>query len=141
MIQTGRRDLVVPRWTPFRHEIDFQGLDLTGGTFALQVRLYRDAPGDPLISLAGSTSPAEGMSVTVGTQEVDGIEMTVSTLQIRINETTIEGVLPFAVTDGAPNRRAGDDVALVWDLHITATGLPKTRILEGAFTIKAGVTQ
>src|SRR5690606_18954517 len=117
MIQTGKRDLVVPRWTPWKHEIDVVGLDLPGGTFAMQVRLYRDAPGDPLIDLENATAPAEGISVSVA--EID--DEPVSTLTIRINETTIEGVLPFAVSSGSPNRSPGADVALVWDLHISAT--------------------
>ncbi|CAN7167727.1 hypothetical protein [Brevundimonas sp. LjRoot202] len=137
MIQTGTRPLVALRWQAFKHTIDLVGYDLTGGTFAAQMRLYRDAPGAPLISLANSVSPAEGISVTVAT--TDGIPT--STIEMRINEVTIEGVLPFTVAAGVPNRKAGSDVELVWDIHVTATGLPKTRLLEGPFTIRAGSTQ
>lgn len=130
-------DIAVDRWAPFSDSINFEGFDFTGGTFSLQARLYRDAPGDPLISLTNSTAPAQGLSVAVTT--TDGVPTSV--LAIRINETTLEGVLPFAVTDGAPNRKAGTDVELVWDLQITATGFPKARWLEGVFTINAGVNQ
>lgn len=137
MIETGTRDLVANRWQAFKHTIALEGFDLTGGTFLVHLRLYRDAPGDPLIALSNATSPAEGISVSVET--VEGLPT--STIEMRINETTIEGLLPFLVTDGQPNRKAGTDPVLVWDIHITATGLPKTRLLEGTFTIRGGSTQ
>lgn len=137
MIETGIRNVVAQRWQAFKHIIDLEGYDLTSGTFLSHVRLYRDAPGSALIALSNAASPAEGISVTVAT--VDGL--TTSTIEIRISETTIEGCLPFTVTDGAPNRKPGSDLALVWDIHVAATGFPKHRLLEGLFTIKAGSTQ
>ena len=130
MIIPGRLDLTVQRWTPFVYQIDFEGLDFTGATMAMQVRLYRDAPGDPLINLTNAASNAEGLSVSVAT--VSGV--TTSTVQIRINETTGESLLLNA---GKP----GDDITLVYDLHITGGGLPKSRWLEGSLIIRAGATQ
>lgn len=130
MITPGKLDLTVQRWTPFVYQIDFEGLDFTGATMAMQVRLYRDAPGDPLISLANAASNAEGLSVAATT--VSGV--TTSTVQIRINETTAEALLLNA---GKP----GDDITLVYDLHITGGGLPKSRWLEGSLIIRAGATQ
>lgn len=130
MITPGRLDLTVQRWTPFVYQIDFEGLDFTGATMAMQSRLYRDAPGAPLISLGNAASNAEGLSVSVSV--VEGV--TISTVQIRINETTAEALLLNA-------GRPGDDVRLVYDLHITGGGLPKTRWIEGALIIRAGATQ
>ena len=130
MIIPGRLDLTVQRWTSFVYQIDFEGLDFTGATMAMQVRLYRDAPGDPLINLTNAASNAEGLSVSVAT--VSGV--TTSTVQIRINETTGESLLLNA---GKP----GDDITLVYDLHITGGGLPKSRWLEGSLIIRAGATQ
>ncbi|WP_292223940.1 hypothetical protein [Brevundimonas sp.] len=130
MITPGHLDLVVQRWTPFVYQIDFEGLDFTGATMAMQARLYRDAPGAPLISLVNAAANAEGLSVTV--TNLDGVPT--SHVQIRINETTAEGLLLNA---GAP----GDDVKLVYDLHITGGGLPKTRWVEGSLIIRAGATQ
>lgn len=130
MITPGKLDLTVQRWTPFVYQIDFEGLDFTGATMAMQVRLYRDAPGAPLISLANAASNAEGLSVAVTI--VSGV--TTSTVQIRINETTAETLLLNA---GKP----GDDITLVYDLHITGGGLPKSRWLEGSLIIRAGATQ
>jgi hypothetical protein len=37
--------------------------------------------------------------------------------------------------------KPGDDISLVYDLHITGAGLPKSRWLEGALIIRAGATQ
>lgn len=129
MITPGRLDLTVQRWTPFVYQIDFEGLDFTDATMAMQVRLYRDAPGSPLISLTNAISTAEGLSVSVET-----LDVVVSTVQIRINETTAEALLLNA---GKP----GEDVTLVYDLHITGGGLPKSRYVEGALIIHAGATQ
>lgn len=129
MITPGRLDLAVQRWTPFAYSIDFEGIDFTDATMAMQARLYRDAPGFPLIDLENAATNAEGLSVSVAT--VDGLK--ISTVQIKINETTIEGLLLNA-------GRPGEDVVLVYDLHITGGGFPKSRWIEGNFTIKAGVT-
>lgn len=130
MITPARVDLVAQRWTVFVDQTDFAGFDFSAATFAMHVRLYPDAPGDPLINLANAASNAQGISASV--IEVDG--ETVSTVQIRINETTIEGLLLNA---SAP----GKSVALAYDLHITGGGLEKTRMMEGTFIIKPGATQ
>lgn len=130
MITPGRLDLTVQRWTPFAYQVDFEGLDFTGATMAMDVRLYRDAPGGALIRLVNAAPNAEGLSFSV--LQVDGAP--ISTLQIRINETTTESLLLNA---GKP----GDDIKLVYDLHITGAGLPKSRWLEGTLIIRAGATQ
>lgn len=128
----GTLDLRVQRWTPFTYAIAFP-FDFTGATMAMHVRSYRDAPGSPLINLQNATAPAQGLSVSVAT--VGGV--TTSTVQIRIDETTIEALLPFP----ASGVRAGEDVPLVWDIHITGGGFAKSRWIEGAFIIKSGATQ
>lgn len=125
--------LVALRWQPFKETFPIEDIDFTGATLAMQVRQYPDAPGDPLISLTNQTSPAQGLSVSVAT--VDGV--TTSTIEVRINETTIEALLPFP-DNGV---EAGQPVGLVYDMHITATGFPKHRWFYGSFTIKPGVTQ
>lgn len=128
--------MTAERWTPFLDTVEVEGLDMAGGTFAMQVRLYKDAPGDPLLSLSNATAGTQGLSVT--SSEIDDVPVSVITVQI--DEATIEAILPFAVTDGSPNRRAGSDLVLAYDLIATATGFPKQRLIEGDFTIKAGVT-
>jgi hypothetical protein len=131
----GKLDLRAYRWTPFVYALEFPGYDFSAADFALQVRAYRDATGGALVNLTTQVNPAaQGVSVSVET--VEGVST--SLLQIRINETTIEGLLPLA-TSGRPSD--DPDVPLVWDLHITTSGLGKRRWLEGSFTIMAGVTQ
>ena len=137
MITPGRLDLTAQRWTPFVYVIDFEGYDLSSATLALQVRLYRDAPFDPMISLTNAAANAEGLSVSVSA--TDGVPT--SSLQIRINETTIEGTLPLTVDEDSRPSRTSPDVSLAWDIVISGAGLPKSRWLEGQFTIKGGVTQ
>jgi len=127
MITPARVDLVAQRWTPFVDITAIEGFDLSAATFAMQVRLYRDAPGSPLLSLTNAASNAQGVSVSVA--EVDGQD--VSSVQIRINETTLESLLV----------NPGEDVKLVYDLHITTAGLGKVRWMEGSFNIRAGATQ
>ena len=130
----GTLPLIVQRGTPFVYLIDFPGLDLSDATAAAQVRSYRDQPGAPLINLVTAQPLAEGLSIS---KTVDGNNVPVSTLQIRINETTIEGTLPFPNNGGEP----GEPVRLVWDLHLTVSPLGKRRWLEGSFTISPGVTR
>lgn len=130
MITPGRLDLTVQRWTPFVYLIDFPGIDFSGAAMAVQARLYRDAPGEPPIELLNATPPAQGLFVSTATVD----DQIVSTIHIRINETTLESVLLNA-------GKVGDDVRLVWDLHINGGGFIKTRWLEGSFTIRAGATQ
>lgn len=134
MIEPGTLPLRIRRWTPWKYSIEFVGYDFTGATFAAAFRSYRDAPGDPLIALANASSPTQGISSTVVT--TDGVPT--STVEMRIDEATIEGVLPFAVVDGQPNRKAGSDVGGLWDIHITGGGLAKTCWAEGPWTIIGG---
>jgi hypothetical protein len=124
----GRRDLVVERWTPFKHTILFEAIDLTGQACRLQVRASLDRTDAALIDLTNAASPAEGITLSVAT--VGGIVST--TVEIRINETTIEG-LPFT------SPRGGDWQGF-WDIHI-GNGVAKRRWLKGDFTVSAGVTQ
>lgn len=137
MIEPTTHNITVPRWVPVLLTIDVEAFDYTGGTFAMQVRSYKDAPGAALISLVNATAGLQGISVVVTTT----LGIPTSTFTVQIDEATIEALLPFAVTSGVPNRKPGSDLALVYDLHLTGTDLPKSRWLEGAFTITAGATQ
>lgn len=128
----GTLTLTVYRNVPFLDSIRFVGLDFTGGTFAMQVRLLPGTAGDPLLSLTNATAGLQGLSVAV--TEESGLD--VSTLTIQIDEATIDALLP-ASSNG---QKAGTDVALFYDLIITGAGLPKTRWLEGSFIIAEGVT-
>lgn len=130
MITPGKLDLVAQRWTPYVLVIAFEGFDFSAATFAMDWRLYRDAPFAQL-SLGNAASNAQGISCTV---TLDDDDVPTSLVQIRVNETTLEALLLNAGTPGS-------DVVLQQDLHITGGGLPKTRWFEGKAIIRAGATQ
>lgn len=132
-------NLNAPRWAPFvETPVAFVGYDYSEAVIAWQARLYRDAPGDPLISLAGADAGSEGISCVV---TVDADEVPTSWLTFQIDETTLEGVLPFTVTGGTPNRKSGSSLVLYHDLQITGGGHVKRRRAQGTFTIEPGVVQ
>lgn len=119
-----------PRWQALATTMRFDGADLTGATFRLQVRLLANAPGAPLVDLQTVTSAAaEGVRL-IGVETIDG--RPVSTLGIRINETTMEG-LPFT-------GEMGDSSLLAWDMQITPAGGLKRKWVGGDFIVEPGVT-
>lgn len=134
MIYAGKYDMTVKRWVPFLYTVEFPGFDLTGATMAMQVRAYPDAIGSALLSLVNASSVAEGLSVSV---TMDDDDVPTSIVQIRINETTIETIIPPPAGYGECN----NNVNLAYDFVMTGGGYPKTRWMQGAFIIEAGVTQ
>lgn len=155
MITTGRYDIGADRWVACIRAFAFAGVDFTGATFAAQVRLLPDAGGSPLVNLATVGSGAsEGLylayagTATVATHiaagrlteaqadaagYASGDSLLLSSVGLRINETTMEG-LPFPA-------EVGDDALLYWDMHITPSGGIKDKYLGGTFTVRSGVTQ
>lgn len=111
---------------PFIDTTAFVGFDYSAATFVVELRDWADKPGAAIVTLGNAASNAEGVSVSVVTNE--GVPT--STVQIRINETTIEG-LPF----GKPR---GTDWRGVYALDITGGGHAKTRRMRGKFIVTAG---
>lgn len=130
----GRMDIRANRWTPLIFAFEMPGYDFSAAAFAQHVRLRRDTPGAALITLANAAAGTQGLSATVAFDD-DGIPTT--TVTIRIDEATIEALLPFPA-NGLPADEP--DVSLVHDIHITPNGGIKARWVEGAFTIFAGAT-
>lgn len=160
MEQPARIDIHADRWVACVREIAFVGFDFTGATFTAQVRAQKDSTGTPLVNLGTvTTSSAEGVrliyggtdtitnhiaanrldSVPSGVNAITGQpyqtsdSIPLSSIGIRINETTMEG-LP------EPDD-LGDDLTLVWDMHITPTSGLKEKYCGGLFLVRAGVTQ
>jgi hypothetical protein len=130
MQQVARLALGARRWQPYLKTFRFAGVDLTGAALEMQIRLYPNAPGSPLVDLDTVTdSNAQGVRL-LGVEEVDGVP--VSTVSIKINETTVEA-LPFAA-------EAGDDTVLAWDMQVTQAGGYKEVWAEGEFWVLAAVT-
>jgi hypothetical protein len=151
MISPGRYDLSADRWVACIRVFSFVALDFTGATFLSDVRLKPDASGAPLIHLVNAAANAEGLALlgaytSTVQAHIDagrlsevppgyalGDTVTVSQVQLRINETSMEA-LPY------PGER-GEDATLYWDLHVTPTGGTKDKYLGGLFICRAGVTQ
>jgi hypothetical protein len=125
MIPVALVDIPAWRGTPFVYMIAFEGFDYSAATLTMEVRRYRDAAGAPLIALTNAVPSAQGVSVTIDTTG----DLPVSTVQLRINETTIEGL--------SKSTPRGDDVCLVYALDIAGGGHQKMRRQEGAFIVKA----
>lgn len=111
--------------------IVIDGLDLSGATFRLEVRDRRD--GGDLRAALDTVSSASAQGVRVVDVDTSG-DLPVSTLGIRINETTMEAM------PAAPE--PGDDVTIWWGMHITPdTGLypgtVKFLAFDGIFTVEA----
>lgn len=132
----GELNLTADKRTPFWPDsIDFEG-DWAGLALAMHIRIAPGATGSPLVALATSTSPAEGLSwgtpfVWDGGGEVYVDGQTYTPLFIRINESTLE-----ALSLGSP---AHEPLVLYYDLHVGSSTAKKRR-LYGTFTIDPGVT-
>ncbi len=125
-IVPARGDLTAYRWVSFINSIPFIGFDLTGAVMTLQVRLYSDAPGAPLLNLNNDS----GLAMTVAT--VGGL--TTSTLRILIDAADING-LPSAGEIGEPSKFS-------YGLHLSCNAYDvKQRWLEGKFTVIPGANQ
>ena len=130
MDQTARLPLGGRRWQRYEKTLRFTGVDLTGADMRLQVRLYRNAPGTPVIDLLTVTNGnAQGIRL-ISVDEVDG--RSVSTVGIIINETTMEGT-PYM-------GEAGADSVFAYDLQINPAGGFKQVWAEGEFWVLAAVT-
>ena len=160
MIQPGRLDIGADRWVACIRTFSFLGLDLSAATFAAHIRELADGSGSPLVNLGvAATASDEGIRLTYsGTDTIanhiaadrlsavpDAINpdtaaaytaedsVLLSHVSMRIHEATMEA-LPSPA-------EVGDDVELVWDMHITPSGGIKDKYLGGTFTVRAGVTQ
>lgn len=130
MIEPVTLNLRALRWSPFVYQVNWEGEDLAGSTITMEVRLYRDAPGAPLLSLTVQPEGDEGIFVAV----VEEAGVPTSAMVIQIDEATLEALLPFP----ASGVRAGEDVVLKYAVHITPDGGVKGRWLEGDFIIIPG---
>lgn len=154
MQQPARVDLAGDRYVPFLQTIPVLEEDFTSATFKMQVRDRKDG-GTLRADLATVGSMAsEGVTLVYGGTDTvanhisagrldqedadalglaSGDNLTMSLIGIRINEATMEA-MPLA-------NEAGDDLALVYDMHITPSGSTKDLWFGGTFTVRAGATQ
>lgn len=134
----------------FNTTLGFFDLDLTGGSFRLQVRLSPDATGSPLISLttgsgglvlvyAGTDTVANHLAsnrisasqVPIGLATTDSL--TLSLLNVQISQAS----MAFAAV---PAAEEGDDVLLAYDLLVTPAAGTEDKYLYGPFIVRGTVT-
>jgi len=135
MIIPVNETLTAYRWQPFVNSIEVEGVDLGAASISLQLRLYPDALGDALLTLTRNDNPsAQGIAVR-DSAIIAGLPT--QTLQIRINETTLEQLMPFPNNGTEP----GECVNLAYDLVIDLPGFAKARWMSGSFAIVPGANQ
>lgn len=105
-----------------------QAFDFTSYSDArLEVRQYGAQAGDAAISLGKVTSNIEGVRFLEPSQGV---------LRVQIDQATLEA----AYDDLIGNNEAGSSLTLVYDLILTGPDNADEPWIEGAFTLKPGVT-
>lgn len=130
MDQVGRLSLGGRRYQAYSKTIRLVGVDLTGASFRMEVRMLPNTPGAPLLALGTvGTAAAEGIRL-VSVEQVDG--QPVSTLGLRVNKSSMEA-LPFS-------GELGDDSAFAYDLMVDPSGGLEQVWLAGPFVAQAGVT-
>lgn len=112
-----------------RFTIAVTGIDLTGVAMAMQIRLGRDVPGAPLISLATvTTASAEGLKLDSVTTTAG---MPTSIIKGRINASTMTDATKVPYTG-----EVGDNTVLAYAMQWTLAGDAQTR-LYGDFVVIA----
>lgn len=143
MITPATVHLPVRREVPFIFTFRLLGVDLTGYTLRSEWLNEREVDGAASVTLINATSPDEGLSITTGTDS----SVTYTDIEYRVDQSTIEGVLPFTVTSGSPNRvPPGALVTLYYDIRAEKADaadlkLRKFTPYEGEVRITAGRTK
>lgn len=125
-----------PAWkrTPYADSVIFIGVDWSADDLKMEVRNLPGDTGAAVISLSRVTGTAEGLTTTYEpAYPVPDTDLTAPATEIfvRINETTLEGLLVGTPTS-AP-------LQLFYDLHV-GNGTAKRVAMHGIFTINPGVT-
>lgn len=157
-------DLVADRGVAFSDTITRVGVNLTGATFRMQVRLYPDAPGTPIITMTtgagvflsyGGTATVSA-HITAGrlTSEIysyvnpatgvnyvaaDSVALTV--LLLGVSAATMAGV-PTGLIPYPAER--GDDWVGAWDLLVDTDGggsATEDKWFYGEFRVRGSATQ
>lgn len=132
MWETLTDPLAGARQVPFVHEWEWVGQDLTGATFAMQVRDSKAAGAVLRADLATVVTAIEGVRLaSVSTTE----GVTTSVVQVIIDDATM------ALMDVAEDAsQPGNDMVIYYDMIITPSGGIPFVAVAGTFTIVAGVT-
>lgn len=150
----ARVDLAGDRYVPFIETIPVLEEDFTGATFKMQVRDRKDggalradlatvgsmASEGVTLVYAGTDTVANHIAAgRIDQEDADTLalvgtdSLVMSVVGIRVNETTMEGM--------PEPEELGDDLPLVYDMHITPSGGTKDLWFGGEFLVRAGSTQ
>ena len=121
MFPTANYPIRASRYTPHSDYVTVIGYDFTGAVAKMQVRDRKNG---------GSIQADIVPTVTVTT--VSGVVQ--SKIEWTIGESTMEAMISDS---GSPEA----DVKLYYDVHLTPSGGDKFVLVEGKFTVVAGVTQ
>lgn len=148
-----RVDLVGDRNVSFVETISRVGVNLTGASFAAQVRLYPDAPGAPPITMTvtllygGTATVSAHIAAGRLTAEIYSLINPASGVLYASGDSVVISVLELFIDDSgmvAPYvpaaREAGDDVMMAWDMVITPSGSPADKWFFGEFRVRGTVT-
>lgn len=123
-------NLRVDRTKAVRRIISVTGLDLTSASFRAMVRLYPDAPGDPILDLPLVTNTDDGMKF-LSVETVNDVP--VSLIQMQVAAATMASDPP-----AAPIGKTS--VNFAWDLCITPSGGIEEVYARGVFQVDGVVT-
>ncbi|RZF64268.1 SGNH/GDSL hydrolase family protein [Sphingomonas populi] len=125
----------IDRGAPRIFTIEVIGIDLTGADLHAQIRLTRDAPGDPIVDLPKVTDATIAGVRLVATDTSGTLPVSWIRLQIPAMTTgTGAGQLP-------PAAELGDDLTVYWDMFVTPAGRTTDRWFYGPVTVSATVTK
>ncbi len=154
MIQAGTRDIAADRFVECSRTLAIIGEDLTGATFAMQVRARKDGGAiHATLTTVGLNPPdQEGVALiyggtdTIANHIAEGRlpevppgyaasdTVALSLLAITIAKPTMVAMPPAPI--------AGNDVtSLWWDMQITPTGSVADVWFKGRFSVLAGVNE
>lgn len=131
-MSAAQLDISAFKRVPFDDTVVVVGVNLTGATFAMQIRQHWGDSGPALLTptVGGTYYPAYGYYDPRRKQTVGPVPATI--IAISIPEAGLE-VLPLAADDEKP-------LELVYDLHITPSGGTKIVLMAGRFIIYPGST-
>lgn len=127
--------IIAPKRVPYDDVIPKMGVDYTGYTPLMHVRLEPGQTGTPLITLGASTAGSQGIAISYDADYPDPFgELSdgATIVQIIIDEATLEAL--------ALNTPASTPLVLYYDIHLTPSAGKKFIYCEGTFTIPPGVT-
>ena len=152
MIQPGQYDIYADRWVACSRTFTLLGVDLTGASFASQIRQVSDLGGTAMVTLGvGASATVDGIRLLYGGTDIITNHITagrlasvpegyLSSTSVAISQLAYFITAVTMATLPLPAER-GTNTNLAWDITITPSGGVKDKYLGGAFIVRPGVSQ